>query len=187
MNENARAAGPVSLSAIFRIFLVIGFTSFGGGASAHIHDAIVHRMKWVDDKRMLEGMTVSRVIPGTNVSNLAAFVGSMLAGHRGAAVAVCGVVLPGVLAVLGLAVLYVRLAQNSDFIQTALHGLTAGAVGIMASLVLTAAKPVTKSLRGLAFAAAAFVGVAILKINMLLVLVLLVPLASLANRNEETS
>ncbi len=174
-----------SLSAIFKVFFIVGVTAFGGGASAHIHDAVVHRKGWLDDKRMLEGMTLARIIPGTNVSNLAAFVGSVLAGYKGAAVAICGVVLPGVFAVLALAIGYATFAEHSQRLQTGLHGLTAGAVGIMASLVVNHAKPVLKSPVALLFAALAFVGVGIFEWNMLLVLVALMPLASWAARAEE--
>jgi chromate transporter len=184
MSENEHAPSPASLWGIFKVFLLIGVTAFGGGASAHIHDAMVHRKKWIDEKRLLEGMTVARIIPGTNVSNLAAFVGALLAGGKGAAVAVSGVVLPGLLAVLGLAIAYVKLTEHSHSIQAALHGLTAGAVGIMASLVINATKPAFKSRAGLLFVAAAFVGVGVLEINMLVVLAALVPLASFLNRND---
>jgi chromate transporter len=181
------ARKPPSLPAIFEVFLVIGLTAFGGGASAHIHDAVVHKKGWLDEKRFLEGMTVARIVPGTNVSNLAAFVGAVLAGYRGAFVAVLAVVVPGSIAVLLLAMAYARFAEQSRYIQLGLHGLTAGAVGIMASLVVNAAKPVLRSPAGLLFAIAAFVGAGVLELNMLLVLVVLLPLASYAARDEKTS
>jgi len=181
------APKPPSLSAIFKVFLAIGLTAFGGGASAHIHDAVVHRKRWLDEKRFLEGMTVARIVPGTNVSNLAAFVGAILAGYRGALVAVLGVVVPGLIAVLLLAVAYARFAEHSRYIQLGLHGLTAGAVGIMASLVATAAKPVLRSPAGMLFALAAFVGVGVFELNMLLVLVVLLPLTSYVARKSETT
>jgi chromate transporter len=184
MTPTDREPDAASLWAIFKMFFVIGITAFGGGASAHIHDAVVRRTKWIDDKRMLEGMTLARIIPGTNVSNLAAFVGSLLAGWKGAAVAVSGVALPGVFAVLALAVGYAQFAEQSHSIQTGLHGLTAGAVGIMASLVINAMKPVRKSASGLIFAALAFVGVGVFEINMLIVLVVLMPIASWLGHKE---
>lgn len=184
MNENTREPERASLWALFKVFFVIGVTAFGGGASAHIHHAIVVRKKWIDEKRMLEGMTLSRVIPGTNVSNLAAFVGSSLAGHKGAVVAVSAVVLPGLFAVLLLAIGYARFAEHSHYIHPALHGLTAGAVGIMVSLVVNAAKPVLASRVGLLFAALACAGVAVFEINMLIVLAALVPTASWFGREE---
>lgn len=183
---SAESPSP-SLRAIFVVFVVIGLTAFGGGASAHIHDAVVHRKKWLDEKRMLEGMTLARIIPGTNVSNLAAFVGSVLAGYKGAAVAICAVVLPGAFAVLALAVGYSAFAEHSQRLQPGLQGLTAGAVGIMLSLVVNHAKPVLKSPAGVLFAVLAFVGVGVLELNMLLVLVVLMPLASWLARREGSS
>jgi chromate transporter len=177
---------PPSSSDIFRVFVVIGLTAFGGGASAHIHDAVVRRRGWLDEKRMLEGMTLARVIPGTNVSNLAAFVGAVLAGWRGAVAAVCGVVLPGLVAILALAALYGAFAEHGQRIVSALSGLTAGAVGIMVSLVADASRPVRGSGVGLALAAAAFVAVGVLQLNMLLVLVVLTPLGAWLGRGERT-
>jgi chromate transporter len=168
----------VSVWEIFKVFLAIGATAFGGGASAHIHHAVVHRKQWMDDKRMLEGITVARIIPGTNVSNLACFVGASLAGYQGASAALCGVLLPGLFAILALAIGYAQLAQHSYQIQAGLHGLTAGALGIMASLVINATKPFLKAPGGLLFAVLACVAVGVLEINMLLVLMALVPLAS---------
>jgi chromate transport protein ChrA len=70
----------------------------------------------------------------------AIFVGSVLRGYSGAAVAVCGAVMPGFFAVLALAIAYARLAGHSRFPHAGLHGLTAGAVGVMASLVINAGK-----------------------------------------------
>jgi chromate transporter len=171
----------MTLGAIFRVFLVIGLTAFGGGASAHIHDAVVRDKKWLDEKRFLEAMTVARIVPGTNVSNLAAFVGALLAGYRGAAVAVLGVAAPGVLVVLGLAIGYAQLGARAT---SALHGLTAGAIGIMASLVVNALGPAWRSRAGVFFAALAFVGVGVLRLNMLWVLLALLPAASYFNRSD---
>lgn len=172
------------LGELFSVFLLIGLTTFGGGASAHIHDAVVRRKGWLDEERFLEAMTLARSLPGTNVTNVAAFVGSMLAGYRGAALAVAGVVGPGILAVLAMAFAYVKLAAppTHHLFRSTLHGLTAAAVGAMASLVAQSAKPVMKARAGLSFVAAAFVGVAILELDMFVVLAVLTPLASLAAR-----
>jgi chromate transport protein ChrA len=98
-----------------------------------------------------------------------------------------GVVLPGVFVVLALAMGYSAFAEHSEHIRRGLHGLTAGAVGIMASLVVNAAKPLLESPVALLFALAAFIGVVAFELNMLLVLVVLVPLASWLGPKEGTS
>ncbi|HEY8074369.1 MAG TPA: chromate transporter [Labilithrix sp.] len=171
---------------IFRAFLVIGATSFGGGASAHIHEAVVRREKWMEEERFVEALTIARSLPGTNVTNLAAFVGARLGGMRGAVAAVLGAVLPGIVVVLALAAAYTRLSipPESPLFRGALGGLTAGAVGVMASLVFDAAKPALRSGPALVASAAAFVALAVFHANMLLVLVVLVPIASLLARRK---
>ena len=72
----------------------------------------------------------------------------------------------------------------SPFKMAANWALTAGSVGIMASLVVNHAKPVLRSPGGLVFAALAFIGVGVLGFNMLLVLAILTPLASWSAREE---
>ncbi len=185
MHEPAEPAARVPLRHIFRVFVVIGATGFGGGASAHIHRAVVERERWLDEERFLEGMTVARVLPGTNVSNLAAFVGSVLGGYRGALVAVLGVVTPGALTILALAIAYSRLGVPTELLARVLHGLGAGAAGLMAALVFQAAKTSARSARAMACAAAAFAGVAVMGWSVLLVLAVLTPLASWLLPGEE--
>ena len=92
-------AAPSPL-AIFRAFLRVGLVSVGGGGSAHIHAEVVDRRQWLTEDEFVEAMTVARTLPGTNVSNLAAFTGAHLAGWRGAVSAAVAVVLPGAILVI---------------------------------------------------------------------------------------
>lgn len=176
---------PVAPLAILKTFTLIGLSSVGGGGSAHIHEWVVTRKKWVEEERFMEAMTISRSLPGTNVSNLAAFIGAMLAGYRGATCAAIGVVLPGVLVVLSLAIAYVKLAAlHSHAMQSLLHGLTAGALGVMGALVYQSARVGLKGQRAIAIALAAFAAVAILYFNMGFVLVAMLPISSMLNREK---
>ena len=184
MNDAAEPQ-TVSAGAILKVFLLIGLSSIGGGGSAHIHEWIVRRKRWLDEDRFLEAMSIARSLPGTNVSNLAAFVGGMLGGYRGAASAAFGVVMPGMAVVLGLAAAYVKLAAlHSHAVQSLLHGLTAGALGVMAALVYDSARAGLKGERAVAVALAAFAGVAILYMNMAVVLIAMIPISSALNRKK---
>lgn len=175
-----------SALAILRVFFGIGFVSVGGGGSANIHEAVVERRQWMSEAEFVEAMTVARSLPGTNVSNLAAFVGAHLAGWRGAFCAASAVVLPGAVIVIAVALAYGKVeALHSPLVQGALHGLTAGAVGVMAALVWQTA---TKNLKGpVAFlaAGAAFVAIGYLALNMAAVLVALVPVTAAATRKSD--
>ena len=160
-------------------------TSIGGGASAHIHEAVVHRKKWLSEDAFLEALIIARSLPGTNVSNLASFVGCLLGGPRGALAAVAGVVLPGAAIVLALAAAYVRVAVLDSYaVQGALRGLSVGAIGVMLSLVVQAARAGWSSRGGLILGIAAFAGVALLHLNVLWVLLALLPVASFVNRRS---
>lgn len=183
MSDDARRRPTVF--AVFKAFLLVGLTSVGGGGSAHLEDVIVRRRGWVTGAEFLEALTLARALPGTNVSNLASFIGCSLAGYWGAAAALAGVVLPGVAFVLAAAAAYVKLtALHSAAFGHALHGLAAGALGVMCSLVIRAARTGLKSWSAPLFAAAAFAGVVVFRLNMALVLVALVPFASLLNRER---
>jgi chromate transporter len=176
---------PTPLS-IFLSFLRVGLVSVGGGGSAHIHAEVVERRHWLSEDEFIEAMTVARTLPGTNVSNLAAFTGAHLHGWRGALCAASAVVLPGAVIVIGAAIAYVRLeAMHSHVVQALLHGLTAGAVGVMAALVWQTARTSLRGYAGAAVAVAAFSATAIMYFNMAYVLVVLVPLSAALNRAKK--
>jgi chromate transporter len=184
----AKDAPPpsIALRTIFVTFVRIGLVSVGGGGSAHIHRAVVERLGWLDEARFVEAATITRTLPGTNVSNLAAFIGGALRGPAGAFAAAVGVVLPGVLAVVGAAAAYARVAAlHSAVGQGLLRGLTAGALGVMVVLVVQSARAGLHGVRAAAFAIAAFAAVAILYANMAFVIALLVPLAALVIGEEK--
>ena len=175
----------VSPFAILRAFLGVGLVSVGGGGTAHIRAAVVERHHWLSEDDFIEAMTVARTLPGTNVSNLAAFVGAMLAGWRGAVCAAAGVVVPGAVIVIGAAVAYLRVdALHTPVAQGLLHGLTAGAVGVMAALVWQTARSSLRGYGAIAVAVAALAAVAIMRVNMAYVLVALVPLSAALNRKK---
>ena len=170
-----------ALWTIFVTFTRIGLASVGGGGSAHIHRAVVERLAWLDEARFVEAATITRTLPGTNVSNLAAFIGGALRGPSGALCAAAGVLLPGVVAVMGAAAAYARIAALHTAVgQGLLRGLTAGALGVMVVLVVRSARSGLRNVRAIAFAIAGFAAVAILYANMAIVIAVLVPLAALA-------
>ena len=47
-----------SLGALFRVFLILGMTSFGGGLSGWIHREIVVKRRWLSNERLLAGIAM---------------------------------------------------------------------------------------------------------------------------------
>ena len=52
-------SGRPSLRELFREFLMIGMTSFGGGRAAYFQDALVKKRRWLNDDEFLEAVAVS--------------------------------------------------------------------------------------------------------------------------------
>src|SRR5262249_14425997 len=124
------AAERVSLLEIFRAFLVLGGTSFGGGVVAYLREALVVREKWLDDETFLAGLELSQMLPGLNATNMSVYVGERLRGAPGALVACLGMMLPGTLIVMVLGVLLTGGGRVIDA-SSVLIGVGAAAVGLL--------------------------------------------------------
>ena len=64
MSEAVAASAPVSLGRIFRVFALIGVTSFGGGIVAYLRRALVEKEKWLDDEEFMAALEISQTLPG---------------------------------------------------------------------------------------------------------------------------
>jgi chromate transporter len=73
-----------------------------------LHDEVVTRRKWLDDKHFLDLLGATNLIPGPNSTEMVIHVGYVRAGWPGLIVAGLGFILPTVLIVLALAWAYVR-------------------------------------------------------------------------------
>src|SRR5215470_1061386 len=89
----ASAPSPVSLGELFRTFLVIGATSFGGGVVAYLRENLVTGRRWLDDQEFLAALEISQTLPGLNATNMSIIVGEKLCGVPGAIIAFLGMTL----------------------------------------------------------------------------------------------
>ena len=134
----AEAAAPVPLARIFRDFLIIGSTSFGGPVP-YLRDRLVVRNGWLDDKQFVELLSISQSLPGLNATNMAMLVGDKLRGGWGAVLAILGMCLPGGLLMFAVGVVY-REHGDHAWATAALKGVAAAAVGLMLSTVVQLSK-----------------------------------------------
>ena len=88
--------------------LKLGITAFGGPAAhiAMLHDEVVTRRKWLDEKHFLDLLGATNLIPGPNSTEMVIHVGYVHAGWPGLVVAGLGFIMPTVLIVLALAWAY---------------------------------------------------------------------------------
>jgi chromate transporter len=152
-------------------FTWIGITSIGGGRSAYFYDALVLRRRWVTEEEFVQGLTLSQLLPGPTISNLAVALGHRLRGAVGAVCASLGLLLPGALATLAISAFYFGQGVGPG-VAAALRGMGGAVVGFM---LVTVARMARGALTGRGapwIAAAAFLAAGPLRLNMFLVILL---------------
>ena len=174
--QGSEGAPRVSLLEIFRAFLVLGGTSFGGGVVAYLREALVVREKWLDDETFLAGLELSQMLPGLNATNMSVYVGERLRGAPGALVACLGMMLPGTLIVMVLGILFTGGGRVINA-STVLVGVGAAAVGLLIETTWKIGRPVIQRATDVAIIAATFVAVAYLRLPLAVVLLTIGPLA----------
>lgn len=98
----------ITLGYLFRTFLKIGATSFGGFIAlvSVIQDQMVARDKIIKEEVILDGISLASVLPGPLAVNVSTYVGYSLMGLRGGLVAMFAVLLPSFVLVWGLSAFY---------------------------------------------------------------------------------
>lgn len=132
--EGAQPGSRPPLRDLFREFLLIGSTSFGGGRAAYFQDALVKRRRWLTDDEFLEAVAVSQILPGPNIGNLAAYLGQRLRGGRGALIAALCLTVPGAVSILALAWLYFS-GMPASVTEPIGKGVSAASAGLAAAAV----------------------------------------------------
>ena len=131
---------PMSAPAVFLSFAKIGSVLFGSGyvLLTLLRGEFVLRHAMLTDAQLLDAIAVGQVTPGP-VFSAATFVGYLIAGHAGAAAATAGIFLPAFVGV-ALTAPYVATLRGSRRWSSALDGVNAASLALMASVVLVMAR-----------------------------------------------
>ena len=126
--------GPVSfeLRQLFLVFAKAGSVLFGSGyvLLAYLRADLVTRLHWLTEAQLLDAIAVGQVTPGP-VFTTATFIGYVLGGPSGAAVATLGIFLPAFIFVAVSGPLVPRL-RASPVAGAALDGVNAVSLALMA-------------------------------------------------------
>lgn len=120
-------------------FAKIGISSFGGGLSAWVYREMVDGRRWISEEEFLGAVTMSQILPGANIVNLALQIGFRLRGGLGGMVAVLSLLVPPMIVVI-LMSLALGPIGHIDWLHDFLEGLAATAIGLSASVGLRSAK-----------------------------------------------
>jgi chromate transporter len=122
----------VGLWPIFLFFVKVGAVLFGSGyvLIAFLRADLVERWGWLTESQLLDAVAVGQITPGP-VFTTATFIGYLLGGLPGAAVATVGIFLPAFVFVALTAPLVSRLRQ-SKVAGAFLDGVNAATVALIA-------------------------------------------------------
>jgi len=124
----------VSLTTLFLVFLKIGSVLYGSGyvLLAFLRNDFVERLGWLTDQQLLDAVAVGQFTPGP-VFTTATFIGYVLGGVPGAALATLGIFLPSFVFVALSHPLIPRL-RASRRAGAFLDGVNVAALGLMAAV-----------------------------------------------------
>ncbi len=171
----------IAVSRVARVFGWIGLTAVGGGRTAYFWDEIVFRRRWLAGEEFVQDLTLSQLLPGSNVSNLAIALGYRLAGLAGSVWGLVAVLIPGAIVFMAATVAYFAVGFSPD-VRHVMHGTSAAVVGLVLVTTLRIVKPSLRGRGAALVAAATFVGVGPLHLNTALVIAVTGSLSVWLNR-----
>jgi chromate transporter len=182
MDTDVRAVPPETCATIthgelFLAFLTAGLSGFGG-ALAWIHRAVVSKREWMSEDEFASALGLCQLLPGPIVINLAIYIGARYRGATGACAAFSGLLLaPCAIAVL-LAAGYSRYGQLA-VAQSALAGIVPAAMGLLLAMAIRLAGRLRRRGEMALVAAAAFVGIGVLRFPVIVVVLTIAPFSLL--------
>ena len=160
------------LFALFFTFMKIGAFTFGGGYAMIplIQRETVEKWKWISDDDILEIIAIAESTPGPFAINSATFIGYRVAGFWGSFMATFGVILPSFV-IITIISYVLNEFQHLKAVSYAFNGIRAGVLALIIKSLWSMYKKMPKNLVSYIIAVIAFVAVAFLNINVLIVIV----------------
>jgi chromate transporter len=167
-----------SLSLLFKRFLKLGATAYGGPAIAqHMKKVIVIDLGWLKEPEFMQGIALCQLIPGATFVQMSAYIGYRLRGIGGALVCMAGFVLPAFTLILILSAIYFRFG-DLWLVQSLFKGLAPIIVAIVLDAFINFGKPMVKDWKAIVIVGLAFAGF-VFHLNIVLVFLIAGALALL--------
>jgi chromate transporter len=133
------------LKELFRLFLRLGLTAFGGPA-AHIalmQREVVEKRGWMDHDHFLDLIGATNLIPGPNSTEMAIHIGQERGGWRGLLIAGACFIFPAVVITAVIAWLYQRYGQLPQ-VSAFIYGIKPAVIPVILAAALPLAKKALK-------------------------------------------
>ena len=169
------AAAPGHLQ-LFLGMQQVALSSFGGGLSAWSERIVVQQRRWLDTQAFLTGLTVARLLPGSNQINLEVYIGSRFHGWSGALAALTGMLLLpfSLLLLFGLA--YFEL-HELPAVDRLLAGVVTASAGMALSMGFKIAGAYSRDPVALLLAAVSFLAMTVFHVRLVPLVLVLAPVA----------
>jgi chromate transporter len=133
----------VSVASVFRVFLKLGLTSFGGPIAhlGYFREEFVNRRKWITDQAYADLVALCQFTPGPASSKVGIGIGLSQAGLPGAFAAWLAFTAPSALALILFGFGIIALGNRVDLAW--LHGLVVVAVPVVAQAIWGMARTLT--------------------------------------------
>ncbi len=130
-------APPATWLSVFLFFLKIGSVLYGSGyvLLAFLQRDLVERNQWLTSQQLLDAIAIGQFTPGP-VFTTATFIGYLLAGNAGAIASTIGIFLPAFILVAVINP-WVPKLRSSPLVSSALDGVNAASLGLMAAVTFT--------------------------------------------------
>lgn len=165
----------VALGELVSGFLRIGLLGFGGVAPWARH-VIVEERAWLSEAEYAAVLGVAQALPGANTVNAAVMIGDRFRGPVGAAACVAAMMAMPLVILIAAAAVYGRFSSDRDAVAI-LAGGGAAAAGLVIGTALKMLRNLALTRTAVAFCAAAFVAIGVLRWPLLSVMAVLVPAA----------
>ena len=158
---------------LFLTFMKIGAFTFGGGYAMIplIQREVVEEKKWINESELMDMIAIAESTPGPIAINSATFVGHHVGGFWGAFCATVGVILPS-FAIIAAISYVLQQFERLRAVKYAFLGIRAGVLALILKAFWNMARQIPKKAVSCCIAATAFVLAALLKLNVLVVIVM---------------
>ena len=162
---------------LFITFAIISLSGFGG-VLYWSRRMLVEQRKWMTPAEFNDAYALCQLLPGPTIVNLSVVFGRSIRGLPGAAVALVGLIGPGMLIVIFFGFLY-SVFGTIEALQRMFMGVAAAAAGLVISLTAKMAEPLFEQKNWLVYAVAVaiFVAIGLLRWPIWWVLLVLIPVS----------
>jgi chromate transporter len=172
-----RPTTPPTILELFIAFSIISLSGFGG-VLYWSRRMLVEQRKWMTPAEFNDAYALCQILPGPTIVNLSVVFGRNIRGLPGAAVALVGLIGPGMAIVILFGFLY-SIFGTIEALQRMLAGVAAAAAGLVIGLTGKMAEPLFEQKNWLVYAVVivAFITIGLLRWPIWWVLLVLIPIS----------